>query len=851
MAEPVRHEFSTAGFFPVEDGGREVFNFNVGWRFHKGAVEGAEKTAFDDSKWQVVNCPHGLELLPDNASGSINYQGPAWYRKHFEVPTSLQGQRVILHFEAVMGKSQVWVNGQLVKEQFGGYLPMVIDVTAAVKMGEKNLVAVLADNSDDPTYPPGKPQEVLDFSYFGGIYRDVWLYSTAPIHITDPNEVDVVAGGGVFVHFENLTAESTDVVVSTQVTNRTSEPQRVSVSSTLLEAAGNAVGEKEESLDLKAGESRTVTSTLKVSEPHLWHPDDPYLHRLVSKVFQNGRVVDGMATRIGIRKIEFRGKEGFFLNNQPFGDKLMGANRHQDFAYIGNALPNSLHWRDAKKLRNAGLRIIRSAHYPQDTAFMDACDELGLFVIVATPGWQFWSDDPAFASRVFSDIRNMVRRDRNHPSVILWEPILNETHYPEGFAKTAHDVTHEEYPFQGCYTAADDKAKGKQYYEVLFSGTGAETNQDKSVFTREWGDNVDDWSSQNSPSRVHRSWGETPMLVQARGYADGRPLYSYGSWETFYRVPTPQLVGGCLWHSFDHCRGYHPDNFFGGIMDSFRQPKYSYYLFQSQRDPMLTVPQIDNGPMVYIANEMSPFSSPDVQVFSNCEKVRLTVFGREIGTKRPKDSGLHIPSPPVKFANAYNFKQLRELHRAGKFAEACIVAEGLIGGQVVTVAKRWPAKRASRLELSVDFDGAPLISDGSDIVTVIASLVDEQGNVKRLGMEDILFEVSGEGRLLGNDLTGANSRKLEWGTAPCLVQATTKSGKITIKARTLFGGITTPQAGEVSFTSVASSHKLLFTEEAAGSIGAPESMGRMPNPNAGKDTGLPKVGAQQTEFEHH
>ncbi|VGO14178.1 Beta-galactosidase BoGH2A [Pontiella desulfatans] len=847
FGEDSMREFSTAGFHRLEGGGRDVYNFNVGWRFYKGSVEGAEKAAFDDAAWAVVNCPHGLELLPDDASGSINYQGEAWYRKHFEVPVYMKGRRIVLHFEAIMGKSKIWINGALVKEQLGGFLPIVIDVTDVVKHGAKNVVTVLADNSDDPAYPPGKPQEVMDFTYFGGIYRDVWFYSTAPVYITDPNQVDVVAGGGVFAHVDKLSDDTADVSVSTHVANTTSEKQRLTVSSTIIDAEGTPVGKREEPLEIEAGQSATVTSFVTVAEPNLWHPDDPYLYRLVSRVLKDGKVVDGFKTKIGIRTIEFRGTEGFFLNGKPFEDKLMGANRHQDFAYIGNALPNSLHWRDAKKLRNAGLRIVRSAHYPQDPAFMDACNELGLFVIVATPGWQFWNNDPVFAERVYSDIRNMVRRDRNHPSVILWEPILNETHYPDSFAKIAHDITHEEYPFSGCYTAADGSAKGSGFYDVIYSGSKVEG--DKAVFTREWGDNVDDWSSHNSPSRVHRSWGETPMLVQAKSYADPRPLYYYGCWEKFYDSPR-QLVGGCLWHSFDHYRGYHPDNFYGGIMDPFRQPKYSYYLFQSQRDANLNVPNIENGSMVYIANEMTPFSSQDVRVFSNCEEVRLTVFGKVLETKRPKDSGQKMPSPPIEFEDAYNFMQLRALHRAKKFDEACIVAEGLIDGKVVASHARYPAKRPARLKFSIDFDGIPLVADGSDIVTVIASLVDEQGNVKRLGKERIGFEVEGEGVLLGNHLIGANPRELEWGTAPCLIRSTGRPGKITVRAMVFHEGLNTPLAGEITFESVSPTVSALFSEEDSSSSFYQVGLGHQSKDGASKAE-LEDIGAQQSEFEHY
>jgi beta-galactosidase len=417
---PVEHEFSAAGFFQIDNGPREIFNFNVGWRFYKGAVSGAEQPDFYDSLWTVVNTPHGLEYLPDEASGGINYQGQAWYLKHFNIPENLSGQKIFLHFEALMGKSKIWVNGKLLKEHFGGYLPVIVDIADKVKFSaEENIIAVWVDNSDDPNYPPGKPQSVLDFTYFGGIYRDVWLYSCNPIHITNPNHSNKVADGGVFVHYENLSEKQVDVVISTEVCNETNKTKEVIVSSSILNAGRVNIGAAEKSVTLQANSSTTVTQSIKVNEPHLWHPDDPYLHYLISEIKSDNKIIDGIRTKIGIRKIEFKGNLGFFLNNKPFGDKLMGANRHQDFAYIGNAVPNSLHWRDVKKLRNAGMRIIRSAHYPQDPAFMDACDELGMFVIVATPGWQFWNEEPVFEERVYSDIRNMVRRDRNHPSVIM------------------------------------------------------------------------------------------------------------------------------------------------------------------------------------------------------------------------------------------------------------------------------------------------------------------------------------------------------------------------------------------------------------------------------------------------
>jgi len=817
-AVPVGHEFSTAGFFKINNGGREVFNFNVGWRFLKGAAPKAELPGFDDSKWTVVNTPHGLEYLPEEASGCINYQGEAWYRKHFKVSENLKGQKVFLHFEAMMGKSKIWVNGKLMKEHFGGYLPVIIDITGEAKYnGEENIVAVWVDNSNDPTYPPGKPQTELDFNYFGGIYRDVWLYSTNPVHITDPNYSNIVAGGGIFVHYENLSEELVDIVVSTNVINETSKSKKITIATSILDADGKKVAAADQSVSLSANSNTSVKQTIKIKKPHLWHPDDPYLHAIISEIKSDNKTIDGIRTKIGIRKIEFKGKDGLFLNNKPFEDKLMGANRHQDYAYIGNALSNSLHWRDVKKLRDAGMRIIRSAHYPQDPAFMEACDELGMFMIVPTPGWQFWSKEPVFEERVYSDIRNMVRRDRNHASVIMWEPILNETDYPDYFAQKVHNITHEEYPFQGCFTACDRSAKGSQFFDIRYGGN----NPNEVSFVREFGDNVDDWSSHNSNSRVRSSWGENPQIVQALHYS--------GWLDRFYSMPK-QAIGGALWHSFDHNRGYHPDPFYGGIMDIFRQPKYSYYVFQSLRDPKLQVPNIENGPMVFIANEMTPFSGSDVVVFTNCEEVRLSLAGKEFQTIKVKDLGFKLPHPPVTFKGVYSWTSLAKAGRSKDREQEKMVVEGLIEGKVVATATKYPSKREIKLVLEADLEGTPIVANGSDIVTVIAKLVDQKGNVKRLAEEEVVFEISGEGSMIAGNESWANPRKIEWGTAPCLIQSTVNAGKITIKAHTLYEGANTALPATLTIETVVSPQPLLFTE-----IGSTLTSSKMKNNGSTND----------------
>lgn len=806
--EPV---FSTAGFFRLPDTGREVFSMNPAWRFYKGGMEGAEACGFDDRSWQVVSLPNGIEYLPTESSGCINYQGEVWYRKHFTPAETLKGKKLFLHFEAIMGKSKIYVNGRLLAEHYGGYLPVSVDMTQVVKWGEDNVIAVWADNRDDATYAPGKPQDVLDYTYFGGIYRDCWLIAHNQVFITDPNYENQKAGGGLLVAFDRVSDTSADILLQTHVRNDGVRSFSGRVVYTLVDSVGREVATTQSKLSVGRGTAVTSRGKMKVKQPQLWTPAAPYLYKLKVLIHDaDGRVVDGYYRRVGIRSIEFKGKDGFWLNGKPYGKPLIGANRHQDYAVVGNAVANSIHWRDAKKLKDLGLEVIRNAHCPQDPAFMDACDELGLFVIVNTPGWQFWNEAPIFAERVYSDIRQMVRRDRNHPCVWLWEPILNETWYPAHFAGRAKEIVEEEFPYGSSYSGCDTRARGAQYFPVQFNHPMevSKRRPDITYFTREWGDNVDDWNSHNSPSRVARNWGEQPMLIQAAHYAS--PYYDYTCYDGLYKE-SPWHVGGCLWHSFDHQRGYHPDPFYGGLADVFRQPKYAYYMFMAQRSPEAVHPLADSGPMVYIAHEMTPFSSRDVTVYSNCEEVRLTVNkGGKVYTYRKDKDRVGMPSPIITFTDAFDFMEDKKLSGKKRTDEVFLLAEGLMDGKVVAAHKVCPARRPAQIRLRVDHEGMKLRADGSDFVTVVAEVTDKNGNVKHLNNYFIQFSVEGEGRILGDTRILANPAPVKWGAAPVLIQSTTVPGRIKVKARVLYEGSQMPLSGELELTTTPSMHPLLF-----------------------------------------
>ena len=274
-------------------------------------------------------------------------------------------------------------------------------------------------------------------------------------------------------------------------------------------------------------------------------------------------------------------------------------------------------------------------------------------------------------------------------------------------------------------------------------------------------------------------------------------------------------MGGCLWHSFDHQRGYHPDPFYGGIMDAFRQPKLSYYMFCAQRPVEKNNRLIaENGPMVFIANAMTPFSPKDVTVYSNCDEVRLTYCknGKQFIYKKEKtDEGM--PSPIITFKNVWDVMYDKQLARKNKHEESYLLAEGIVDGEVVATHKVMPARRPSKIILWADNEGTETIADGSDLITVIAAIADENGNIKRLNNYHIKFEIEGPGELVASKETFTNPREVQWGTAPILVRAKAQTGNIKVKASVVPNGIHTPISAELIIPTTKAIHPLIADED--------------------------------------
>jgi beta-galactosidase len=383
------------------------------------------------------------------------------------------------------------------------------------------------------------------------------------------------------------------------------------------------------------------------------------------------------------------------------------------------------------------------------------------------------------------------------------------------------------------------------------------------IFTREFGELVDDWYAHNNLNRASRSWGERPMLVQA--------MSLYRSTQELFHT-TGQFIGGCLWHPFDHQRGYHPDPYWGGIFDAFRQPKIARDMFAA----VLNKPRANGqqptaithhpspithhpSPIVTIAHEMTQFSDKDVTVFSNCDSVRLTLYGGEhcwtlpVLTSDGSSVESSIPAPVV-FKDAWDFFEARNWsYTQRNWQNVKMVAEGIIDGKVVCTEEKMPSRRSTKLRLYADTMGKPLVADGSDFIVVVCEVTDDLGHVRRLAKENIRFTVEGEGEIIGDASINSNPRAVEWGSAPVLIRSTLQAGKIKVKAEVQFPGIHAPTPAELEIESIPYDLPMCYTLQPTANCQKLKANSQEPKASpslsdAEKAKMLQEVEAQQADF---
>lgn len=795
--------------------GRKTLNFNKDWKFVLGDTTGAELRHMYDDGWESVCLPHTPQI--EELHVDLHYQGFCWYRKRFLVDEASKGMKLFIEFEAAMHEAHVWINGKFKLVHKGGYLPFMIDITEDVEFGVENMIAVQLDNRNNGAIPPGKPLESLDFSYFGGLYRNVKLHITEKLHITDAVYAGIQAGGGVFVKYSDVSKAAATVEVQTHVLNEHDQVKDVKVVTSILDNQGRCVGSSESLIEtVKVGGDHTFTQMITLTNPELWHPDHPYLYTLLTEVIDgDGRTTDELRTRIGIRTISFSKANGFMMN----GERLVirGTNRHQQYPYIGNAASNNAQYRDALKLKEGGFNFVRLGHYPQAPSFLDACDELGLMTVEPVPGWQY-CEVGEFQEIVKQNIRDMVRRDRNHPCMIMWEVSLNETYNrrqgaTDEFFHECHRIAHEEYPGDQMNTSGDTIGRidpAYVNYDVPYtmwedsdlSRPLEEALPDKGGFDREYGDY--EFGGHESTSRVPRGAGEQKLLLQAWNY----------QWSLNKNRGNRWSLGDASWVGIDHNRGCYPRVAECGALDTFRLPKYVYYFYQSQRRPDVIHEEIDSGPMVFIANEWTERVSPaKVVVYSNCDEIELFVNGKSVGILQPDQGpdteyGERVTGYEVDYwltdeeqhkwqegsvesrddtgivkvnmhdgGNCRNLAQAPFTFKGIDYEPGELRAVGRIGGvDKASFVVRTPLEPET-LSLRIDMSGKALAADGSDFVFAYADIRDGNGTIVTSANDEVTFEVEGAAVIIGD-----HPVQSEAGIATVLLQSRPVPGEVIVTA---------------------------------------------------------------------
>ena len=694
---------------------RTIIPATAGWEFSQA-----------NSTFHSVTLPH--QALPEPLHIRSPRMEEVVYRYAFEAPEDWRGKIVEMGIGAAMQTARVFINDRYSFTHFGGYQRFVIPLTDDLRFGERNVVRLELDNRPSDDMPPGKPVDRLDYCYHSGLHRDAWIAVSDRVHISDELAVQVPAGGGVFVRTERLENGKATIVAECHVVNEYTNEERfaylgkpdedsVAMRLAIVGPDGGVLAEAEApSVRLPCNNDHTFRFRAEIPDAPVWSTETPNLCTARFDLLVGGRLHERRERCFGIRTIRFT-REGFFLNGVL--TPLLGTNRHSEYPFAGNALTPNAHKRDARLIRRAGHNFVRLSHYTQDPAFLDACDELGLLVILPIPGWQHYSANEAFVNHAVRDVREMVRAFRNHPSVILWETSLNESYPPSWLNDALHRAAHEEYPGDQCHTCGDTIGN-YEGWDVLFHHD-AIRDKTKPIIIREYGD----WCFGGNASTSRRARGDGPaaLLGQAWNF----------QWTLNRSHLVPGVVGTNDWCFIDYNRGCSADIERSGSVDLFRLPKPKFFLYRSQtcREPMLFA--VRDGAKVV--------------VFSNCDEVEIRLNGEPVRRRRP-DAGPDTAYNPKKAASPnwetallwgadysggapYDGGNASHLdHPPFTFTgvpEGDLEVVGFRDGQEAARQSLRTPGPAVALRVVVRDEGVPPVA--GDLVFVDAELVDEAGDI--------------------------------------------------------------------------------------------------------------------------
>ncbi len=556
---------------------RTIENFNQFWKFTLGDVAGAEATSFDDSSWSDIGLPHSFNL-PYFVNSNF-YAGYGWYRKHFTVPETWADKDVALEFQAAFDQAQIYVNGKQVGEHIGGYNGFSIDITSAITTGD-NVVAVRLNNEWNAQIPP----ITGDHTFQGGLYRDVFVVVTDPLH---------VAWYGTWVTTPTLATNmgsSSTVSIKTEVQNNRSAAVEATLKTDIVDKDGNVVATVSSEQQIEAGKTVTFDQTTPdISSPSLWHPDHPTMYRALSYLSDDTGIVDTFTTPFGFRWFSWTADKGFFLNGEHYW--IHGANVHQDHAGWGIGVTDSALYRDVKMVKDAGMNFIRGSHYPKAPALVDACDQLGILFWSENcfwggfgggpGGWSYSGSYPSnsadyegYDANVLASLKEMIRIHRNHPSIIVWSMGNEDFFNGSGpgdrvieLLKKSVALTHELDPLPDGRPAAIGGAQSK------IGGTEPGTLGDIAGYN---GDGVG-YDNPGIPNMVSE-YGADVSAIRPGNYDPGwanltvsNGMAAQPAWRS----------GISRWCMFDYGSQMSAQYINSGLVDNFRIPKRSYYWYRN------------------------------------------------------------------------------------------------------------------------------------------------------------------------------------------------------------------------------------------------------------------------------
>ncbi len=621
---------------------RTKITINDGWHFFAGdRPDGA--TASDSSGWQRVNLPHTWNVEDTHDDEPGYRRGISWYGRDLTIPPTLREKRIYLYFEGVNQTAEVFVNGQRIGSHIGGYSAFTFDVTDALKPGDVNRLALKVDNTLIKDIPPLD----ADFNMYGGIYRDVWLIAVDDVHFGFGES----AAPGITITTPTVNDATATARVSGVISNKRATERRLIVRTAIIGPDGRRVAEETEPIRAAAKSDTTIPfRDFKVANPKLWSPDSPSLYRVVSTIESDGRILDEVSQPLGFRWFSFDAQKGFFLNGKAL--KLRGTNRHQDYAGMGNALPDSHHVRDLEIIKENGFNFLRLAHYPQDPAVLEAADRLGLLLWEEIPIVNLIHISPAFNENSKTMLREMIRQHRNHPSVILWgymneiflrAPKTDEiTRETAALARELEKICKEEDPTRLTAIAFDSGATER------YASSGLNTITDTVGWNLYFG-----WYSGvfedfgKFMDEQHRRFPTRPLIVSEFGSNADRRVHSDAprkfdssvEWqqmfhESFLRAIESReyIAGSAIWNQFDFAAEYRGETIphlnQKGMYTFDRQPKDISYLYRAS---------YSTKPVLHIAirDRVKRSGAPKqlVKVYTNLGDVELFHNGRSIGKR--------------------------------------------------------------------------------------------------------------------------------------------------------------------------------------------------------------------------